>query len=270
MTQTPPHPPDQAEPHAQEEAQSEQSLISHLLELRTRLLRSLFVALMLFGPIYYFANDLYLLIAEPLLTLLPEASGMIATEVASPFLTPLKLSLILAIFAAAPYALLQVWMFVAPGLYRREKRFVMPMLMCSVLLFYGGMVFVYFAVMPLVFQFTTSVAPEGVTVMTDISRYLDFVMKLFFAFGLAFQIPVLVLLLIRTRIASLESLKRKRPYVLVGCFAVGMLLTPPDVISQALLAVPMWLLYELALVLGYWVAPKAEPGEDEGEGDRVS
>lgn len=250
----------------------EQPLISHLIELRTRLLRSLLSVLVLFGPIYYFANDLYLLIASPLLVFLPPETGMIATEVAAPFLTPLKLSLILAVFAAAPYALAQAWLFLAPGLYRHEKRFVLPMLISSVLLFYGGMVFVYFAVMPLIFEFTTSTAPDGVRVMTDISRYMDFVLKLFFAFGLAFQVPVLTLLLIRANIASLDSLRSKRPYIVIGCFALAMLLTPPDVISQVLLAVPMWLLYELALVLGRFVVPKpaidVEPDElDDAEPD---
>lgn len=240
---------------------TEQPLIGHLIELRTRILRSFLSVLVLFVPIYYFANDLYLLIADPLLAFLPPETGMIATEVAAPFLTPFKLSLVFACFAAAPYALTQAWLFVVPGLYRKEQRFALPMLVSSILLFYGGMVFVYFAVMPLIFEFTTSVVPTGVRVMTDISRYLDFVLKLFFAFGLAFQVPVLTLLLIKSDLASIDSLRRKRPYVVVGCFALAMLLTPPDVISQVLLAVPMWLLYEFALLLGRFVTPSPDTSD---------
>ncbi len=232
------------------QVESEQRpFISHLIELRQRLLSAVFVVCLLFVPLYYFANEIYLFIAKPLLRWLPEASGMIATEVASPFLTPLKLSFALAVFSAMPFLLYQVWRFIAPGLYRREKRFVIPMFISSVVLFYCGVVFSYYAVMPLVFQFTTSVVPEGVRVMTDISRYLEFILKLFFAFGIVFEIPVLVMVLVRSGLTTVESLRHKRPYIVVGCFAFAMLLTPPDVLSQVLLAVPAWLLYEAGLIL---------------------
>ena len=173
---------------------------------------------------------------------------MIATEVASPFLTPFKLSLVLALFMAMPYILHQVWSFIAPGLYKKEKRFALPILLSSIILFYIGIAFSFFVVFPLVFGFFTSVAPTGVTIMTDINRYLDFVLKLFFAFGIAFEIPIATLLLIWSGATSAENLKRKRPYVIVGCFIIGMLLTPPDIISQILLAIPMWGLFELGII----------------------
>lgn len=236
---------------------TEQPLMSHLLELRLRLLYILAVVLALFVPLYFFANDLYLFVAEPLLVWLPVASSMIATEVASPFFTPFKLALIFSVFMAMPFVLYQAWRFIAPGLYMKEKRFVLPMLISSIVLFYGGIVFAYYAVMPLIFQFTTSVVPQGVAVMTDISKYLDFILKLFFAFGLAFEIPIVTMLLVRSGASTVPSLRRKRPFIVVGCFAFGMLLTPPDVISQVLLAVPMWLLYELGLILSIWITPKA-------------
>ena len=180
---------------------------------------------------------------------LPEGTNMIATEVASPFLTPFKLSLVLSFFVAMPYILHQIWSFIAPGLYINEKRVAAPLLISSVVLFYTGISFAFYIVFPLVFGFFTSVAPEGVTVMTDINRYLDFVLKLFFAFGLAFEIPIATVLLIWTGATTPKSLATKRPYVIVGCFVIGMLLTPPDVISQILLALPMWLLFEIGLLV---------------------
>lgn len=252
------------EDHDQDVALREQPLVDHLLELRSRVLRSLVLILLLFIPIYFFANELYLFVAEPLMAYLPAGSGMIATEVASPFLTPFKLSLFLALFLSVPYVLHQIWCFVAPGLYKKEKHFVLPMLVSSVVLFYFGVAFAYYAVMPLVFQFTTSVVPEDIAVMTDISRYLDFTLKLFFAFGLAFEIPIATMLLIRSGATTADSLRRKRPFIVVGCFAFGMLLTPPDVISQILLAVPMWILYEIGVVLGGWLGgPSNEPEPTE-------
>lgn len=246
------------EQHDHQIDSQQRPLVTHLIELRQRLLTVIVCVFLLFIPIYYFANEIYLFVADPLLVWLPDSSGMIATEVASPFLTPLKLSFILAAFLTMPFLLYQVWRFIAPGLYLKEKRFVVPMFLSSVLLFYFGMAFAYYTVMPLVFQFTTRVVPEGVAIMTDISRYLEFILKMFFAFGLAFEIPVLVLILVRSGITTTASLSHKRPYIVVGCFTFAMLLTPPDVISQLLLAVPMWLLYEIGLLLSRLLAPKSE------------
>ena len=225
-----------------------QPLIEHLIELRSRILHSIVSVLIIFLPLFYYANDLYGYISEPLRNFLPEGSSMIATEVASPFLTPFKLSLVLALFMAMPYILHQVWSFIAPGLYKRERRFALPILLSSIVLFYIGIAFSFFVVFPLVFGFFTGVVPTGVTIMTDINRYLDFVLKLFFAFGIAFEIPIATLLLIWSGATSAENLKRKRPYVIVGCFVIGMLLTPPDIISQILLAIPMWALFELGII----------------------
>lgn len=242
--------------------QTQQSFVSHLVELRNRILRALacvFVVLLCLMPL---ANQLFVWLAEPLLVYLPGSSSMIATEVASPFFAPFKLALFVAVFISAPFIFYQAWAFVAPGLYLKEKHLAMPLLISSTLLFYLGIVFCYFVVFPLVFGFFTSVAPEGVTIMTDISRYLDFVLKLFFAFGIAFEVPVATFLIVRTGISTVESLGQKRPYIIVGAFALGMVLTPPDVISQILLAVPIWLLYELGLLLCRNVIP-AEKDEDD-------
>jgi len=245
------------------EAQREQPLIEHLAELRSRLLRSLVVVGLIFVGLSFFANRLYALIATPLLGKLPAGTSMIATEVASPFLVPFKLSAFAALFIAMPYILYQVWAFVAPGLYRNEQRFMLPLLVTSTLLFYAGVAFAFYAVFPLLFGFFTSIAPEGVSVMTDISHYLDFILKMFFAFGLAFEIPIATVLLVRTGIISVESMARHRPYVIVGAFVLGMLLTPPDVISQVLLAVPVWLLFEVGLFVSRRIAP-ADDGDDSG------
>ncbi|HJP50115.1 MAG TPA: twin-arginine translocase subunit TatC [Pseudomonadales bacterium] len=225
-----------------------QPLIEHLIELRSRLLRSIISVLVIFFPLFYFANEIYVYISKPLRAYLPEGTSMIATEVASPFLTPFKLSLVLAIFIAIPYILHQLWSFVAPGLYKNEKRIALPLLVSSIILFYAGIAFAYYVVFPLVFSFFTSVAPDGVTIMTDINRYLDFVLKLFFAFGIAFEIPIATVLLVWTGASDVDSLRKKRPYIIVGCFVVGMLLTPPDIISQLLLALPMWILFELGII----------------------
>ena len=225
-----------------------QPLVEHLTELRSRLLYALMSVLIIFLPLFYFANEIYIYISEPLRMFLPEGTNMIATEVASPFLTPFKLTLVLSIFIAMPYILHQIWSFIAPGLYVNEKRIATPLLISSIVLFYTGIAFAFYVVFPLVFGFFTSVAPEGVTVMTDINRYLDFVLKLFFAFGVAFEIPIATVLLIWTGATTPQSMAAKRPYVIVACFVVGMLLTPPDVISQVLLALPMWLLFEAGII----------------------
>ncbi len=232
------------------EAQQEKPLISHLTELRDRLLRSVVAVLLVFAGLFYFSNDIYGFVAAPLQALLPENTSMIATDVASPFFAPFKLTMVVAILLAIPYVLFQLWAFIAPGLYRREKLLMLPLFLFSVILFYSGMAFAYFVVFPLVFGFFTSVGPENIAVMTDINSYLDFVLKLFFAFGLAFEIPIVAVLLILTGVTTPEKLAHKRPYIIVGCFVVGMLLTPPDVISQSLLAIPMWMLFESGVLLG--------------------
>ena len=226
------------------------SLVAHLTELRDRLLRAVLAILVGFIILFPFANDIYGFVSAPLRKLMPEGSTMIATGVASPFLTPFKLSLVLAVFMAIPVVLYQIWGFVAPGLYQKEKRIAMPLLASSVLLFYAGAAFAYFVVFPLIFAFFTSVGPDNVQVMTDINSYLDFVLKLFLAFGIAFEMPIASVILIWTGVTSSESLAQKRPHIIVGCFVFGMLLTPPDVISQSLLAIPMWLLFELGIFFG--------------------
>ena len=206
--------------------------------------------LVVFICLFPFANEIYAFVSEPLRELLPQGSSMIATEVASPFLTPFKLTLVVALFLAMPYVLFQIWAFVAPGMYRKERRIALPLLASSVLLFYAGAAFAYFVVFPLIFAFFTSVGPSDITVMTDINRYLDFVLKLFFAFGIAFEIPIAAVILILTGVTTPDKLASKRPWIIVGCFVAGMLLTPPDVISQSLLALPMWLLFELGVLFG--------------------
>ncbi len=237
--------------------------LQHLVELRDRLLRVVLTVTVVFLAIFPFANDLYSILAEPLLRHLPEGTSMIATEVASPFLTPFKLTLVLAIFIAVPMLLYQAWAFVAPGLYQDERRMVLPLMVVSTALFYLGIVFAYYLVFPLVFGFFTSVAPDGVAVMTDISKYLDFVLKLFFAFGLAFQVPIATFVLIWTGMTTPESLAHKRPYVIVGAFTIGMLLTPPDVVSQVLLALPMWVLFELGIIFARTMLPRRAQAEAE-------
>ena len=243
---------------------NDQPLIAHLIELRDRLIRILVVILIFFLGFIAFANDLYAYLANPLQSLLPEGASMIATQVASPFLAPFKLALYLSVYCGAPMILYQLWGFIAPGLYDNEKKIAGPLLISSIVLFYAGMAFAYFAVFPLVFGFFTTVGPTGVTVMTDIDAYLSFVLKLFLAFGLAFEIPIATMLLIKAGIASPDSLKDKRPYVFIGCFVVGMLVTPPDVISQTLLAVPMWLLFEVGLTGARFLGtPKPKTGDLE-------
>ena len=226
------------------------NLIAHLIELRGRVLRAVVSVFLVFLCLVYFAQDLYHWLATPLLDTLPENAQMIATDVASPFFAPFKLTMVLSFFIAIPVVLYQIWGFVAPGLYKNEKRLVAPLLFSSTLLFYLGMAFAYYVVFPLAFSFFTSVAPEGVVINTDISSYLNFVLKIFFAFGLSFEIPVAIVLMCWTGVTTPDSLRAKRPYVIVGVFVVGMLLTPPDIISQTLLAIPMWILYEFGIVIG--------------------
>ena len=225
-------------------------LVAHLGELRDRLLRSILAVLLIFCGLFYFANDIYTFVSAPLRDSLPEGATMIATQVASPFLTPFKLTLVTAVFVAMPFILHQVWSFIAPALYRREKRLAIPILLSSIALFYTGIAFAYYLVFPLIFAFFTSVSPEGVTIMTDINAYLDFVLKLFFAFGIAFEIPIATILLIASGVTTPDALANKRPYVIIGCFVVDMLLTPPDLISQTLLAVPVWMLFEAGILFG--------------------
>ncbi len=244
------------------EQDQEQPLISHLVELRQRLMHILLIILVIFLGLFYFANDLYTYLSAPLTALLPEGTSMIATDVTSPFFAPFKLTLVAAIFAAMPFILNQVWGFIAPGLYKHEKRLAIPLLISSIFLFYAGVAFAYFVVFPLIFGFFTSVGPENVAVMTDISSYLNFVLKLFFAFGIVFEIPIATLLLIWSGAATVEGLRNKRAYVIVGCFVLGMLLTPPDVISQSLLAVPMWLLFEIGIILGVIFVKKTDEDDE--------
>lgn len=248
----------------------EQPLVTHLIELRDRLLRCVLAVAVVFLCLFPFANELYTFLAEPLLRHLPENTSMIATEVASPFLTPFKLSLVLAIFVAIPVLLFQIWAFIAPGLYKHEKVLVTPLLISSTVLFYLGMVFAYYVVFPLVFGFFTGVAPEGVSVMTDIARYLDFVLKMFFAFGVAFEVPIATIVLVWIGATTPAQLATKRPYIIVGAFVIGMLLTPPDIISQTLLAFPMWILFEVGLFFSKMlVKHKRAQAESENENHDV-
>ena len=240
----------------------EQPLVAHLIELRDRVLRMVLVVLAVFLVLFPFANDLYTAIAGPMREALPSGSTMISTKPIDPFLIPFKLSLQLAVFIAIPMILYQFWAFVAPGLYRHEKRLVMPLLISSTLLFYLGMAFAYFIVFPLVFTFLASTAPEGVEVATDMGSYLDFVMTLFFAFGVAFEVPIATIILVWMGITTPEKLREKRPYVIVGTFIVGMFLTPPDIISQTLLALPMWVLFEVGVFFSKsFVRRQEEPEE---------
>ncbi|MCP5184229.1 MAG: twin-arginine translocase subunit TatC [Pseudomonadales bacterium] len=241
---------------------NEQPFLEHIIELRARLLRSVLLVVVLFFPIYYFANDIYTFVAAPLLANLPGGT-MIATGVATPFLTPFKLAIYTAVFLSVPFILHQAWAFVAPGLYLHEKKLAAPLLASSVGLFYLGVLFAYFVVFPLMFQFLAGVSPEGVTMMTDIGQYLDFVMALFLAFGAAFEIPIATFLLVWTGFATTDSLIAKRPYVIVGCFVAGMLLTPPDVLSQVLLAIPMWMLYEAGIFFARFVRRRADAAQRE-------
>jgi len=237
-------------------------LVTHLIELRDRMLRMLAGIMVVFLCLFPFANDLYSTLAQPLIDQLPVGSTMIATEVASPFLTPFKFTIVGAFFLAIPWVLYQVWRFIAPGLFANERKMVLPLIISSTLLFYAGMAFAYFVVFPLMFAFFIGTTPEGVAVMTDISKYLDFVLKLFFAFGLAFEIPIATILMVWAGITTPEKLVAKRPFIIVGVFVIGMLLTPPDIISQTLLAIPMWVLFELGVIFSRILISK-RPVEDD-------
>ncbi|AKH21499.1 twin-arginine translocase subunit TatC [Sedimenticola thiotaurini] len=251
-----------------EDALTEQPFVSHLLELRDRLLRALIAVGIIFAGLFPFSNDIYQMVAGPLMAHLPEGSSMIATEVASPFLTPFKLTLMSSIFIGMPFILYQMWAFIAPGLYKHEKRLMIPLVASSALLFYIGVMFAYFVVFPLVFAFMASTTPEGVVMATDIAKYLDFVLSLFFAFGIAFEVPIATIILVSMGMTTPESLVQKRPYIIVGAFALGMLLTPPDVISQTLLALPMWLLFEIGVFFSRIIKRDKERREQaEAAGD---
>lgn len=236
----------------------EQPFISHLVELRNRLLRCIAAVLLVFIGMAYFANEIYAYLAGPLMKHLPPGSQMIAIDVASPFLTPFKLTLVAAVFLSMPYILYQAWAFIAPGLYKHERRLALPLLLASTVLFYAGMAFAYYVVFPLIFGFLTATAPAGVAVMTDITHYLDFVLTLFFAFGVSFEVPIATILLIWSGIATRESLSEKRPYIIVAAFVIGMVLSPPDVVSQTLLAVPIWFLFELGLLFSRFFRSRHE------------
>lgn len=239
-----------------------QPLITHLIELRNRLLKAVICVLVVFVVLVYWANDIYTLLASPLTERLPEGATMIATNVATPFFTPIKLTIIVSVFLSVPFILYQLWAFVAPALYKQEKRLVYPLLVSSTFLFYTGVAFAYYIVFPLVFGFLTSTAPEGVTMATDISSYLDFVLTIFLAFGVCFEVPVAIILLCWTGVTTPEDLRAKRPYIIVAAFIIGMLLTPPDVFSQTLLAVPMWLLFEVGTVVAKFYTPKDDEAQD--------
>lgn len=238
-------------------------LIAHLTELRTRLLRCVISILLIFASLFYFAQDIYALVAAPLRTYLPEGATMIATGVASPFLTPFKLTMVVSLFLSMPVILQQIWGFIAPGLYKHEKRIAVPLLVSSVVLFYAGMAFAYFVVFPIMFGFFASATPQGVEMMTDIGQYLDFVLTLFFAFGVAFEIPIATFLLVWIGIVDVATLRKSRPYVVVGCFVIGMVLTPPDIFSQTLLAIPMWFLFEIGVLFGSIIQKEREEKEAE-------
>jgi len=228
---------------------AEGTLISHLLELRDRIIRALIVVIVAFLPCAYFTNEIFSFVAQPLLSKLPKGATLIATSVVSPFMTPFKLSMFVAVFIAMPFVLYQIWAFVAPGLYRHEKRFAIPLVVSSIVLFYSGVAFAYFVVFPAMFSFFASTTPTGVAMMTDISSYLDFVMTMFLAFGVAFEVPIAVVLLVLSGLVSLEKLKQSRGYVLVGIFVIAAFLTPPDAVSQSIMAFPMYFLYEGGLIM---------------------
>ena len=246
---------------------SEQPFLSHLVELRDRLLRCVLVVIVLFLGLISFSNDLYIFLAEPLIQSLPTGSSMIATGVIAPFLTPFKLTLVVSLFASIPFLLFQAWSFIAPGLYKNERKLAYPLIISSTILFYVGMVFAYYIVFPLVFGFMATTTPEGVAQAPDISMFLDFAIKLFFAFGIAFEVPIATILVIWAGLTTAESLAAKRPYIIVGAFVIGMLLTPPDVISQTLLALPMWVLFELGLVFSKMYKPARREAIDDDDSD---
>ncbi|HEY8520400.1 MAG TPA: twin-arginine translocase subunit TatC [Gammaproteobacteria bacterium] len=246
----------------EEEQLAEGTLISHLIELRSRIMKSMLAVLVVFIALVPFANRIFTWVADPLRSQLGESGSLIATRPASPFLTPFKTTLFVALFVAMPIVLYQAWQFVAPGLYRREKRFAIPLLVSSVVLFYAGVAFAYYVVFDIMFRFFVASTPEGVAVMTDIGEYLTFVLTLSFAFGVSFEVPIATVLLIWSGLVNVESLKKARPYVFLGCFVIGMFLTPPDVLSQTLLALPMYMLYEGGLILARFLVPERTVPEE--------
>jgi sec-independent protein translocase protein TatC len=237
------------------------TIVGHLVELRDRILKCVIALLVVFVSLIYFANDIYTFVAAPLVAVLPPDTSMIAIDPTSPFFTPFKLTFYASLFLCAPFILFQLWSFIAPGLYTNEKSLAVPLFISSVLLFYAGMAFAYYVLFSIVFGFFVSVAPDGITVAPDIASYLNFVLKIFFAFGFAFEIPIAVFLFIWAGIVDPESLNNKRPYVVVGCFVVAMLLTPPDPFTQSLLAIPMWMLFELGLLFGKFYLKKKAAAE---------
>ncbi|MEI7455832.1 MAG: twin-arginine translocase subunit TatC [Nitrosomonadales bacterium] len=238
-----------------------ESFITHLIELRKRLMNSGIALLLVFICLFPWASDLYALLAQPLLAKLPKGGQMIATDVTTPFFVPLKVALMASFLIALPYILYQLWRFVAPGLYEHEKRMVVPLIFASTVLFFCGMSFAYFVVFPVVFGFITAAAPIGVAVMTDIDKYLSFVLSMFMAFGITFQVPVAVVLLVRMGVVTVAKLREIRPYIIVGAFVIGAIFTPPDVVSQLMLALPLWLLYEAGIVVASWTRPVEKPAE---------
>lgn len=235
--------------------------MSHLIELRDRLLRCVVAFMLVFLCLFPWAKDLYSFLAQPMLASLPQGGQLIATEVTAPFFVPIKVTMMAAFIIALPWILYQVWAFVAPGLYAHEKRLVLPLVMTSTVLFLCGMAFAYYLVFPVVFHFMVTVAPDGVAVMTDIGKYLDFVLTLFLAFGVTFEVPVAVVILVRMGMVSVAKLREIRPYVIVGAFVIGAIFTPPDVVSQVMLALPLWILYEAGILVSQWMAPPAEESE---------
>lgn len=233
-----------------------QPLITHLVELRNRLLKAVICVLVVFCALVYWANDIYTLLANPLTERLPTGATMIATNVVTPFFTPIKLTAVVAVFLSVPFILYQIWAFIAPALYKHEKRLVYPLLISSTVLFYVGVAFAYYIVFPLIFGFLTSTAPEGVVMATDINSYLDFILTIFLAFGICFEVPVAIILLCWSGITTPQELREKRPYIIVAAFVIGMLLTPPDVFSQTLLAVPMCLLFEIGVLVSRFYTPR--------------
>lgn len=251
----------------EDEQLAEGTLMSHLLELRDRLLKAVTAVLIASLPCFYFANELYTFVSQPLRDKLPKGATLIATSVISPFMAPFKLALYVAVFIAMPVVIYQIWAFVAPGLYRREKKFALPLLVSSIVLFYCGVVFAYYAVFPVMFEFFAKTTPANVTMMTDISEYLSFVLTMFFCFGLAFEVPVAVVLLVATGLVTVEKLTEARGYVLIGIFVVAAILTPPDAVSQTIMAVPMYLLFEAGVLFARLVAKskKAEEARQQAE-----
>lgn len=257
-------------PKPQYTPQQEQPFMTHLIELRNRLLRILLCVVLIFLVLFPFTAELYAMLAHPLLERLPAGATMIATQVASPFITPFKFVFVLAVALSMPYVLHQFWHFVAPGLYRRERRIALPLLFSSIVLFYAGVAFAFYVVFPLTFGFLINAAPAGVAVMTDISSYLDFTLTLFFAFGLAFEVPVATIILVWAGITTPEQLAAKRSYVIVGAFVIGAILTPPDVLSQTLLAIPMWMLFELGLFLSRAMVRRQAEEDEAARTDSAS